>query len=188
MPLHREHGILGDWDGLGGLLNFFPCPCQVVTPSHPPLSCRPTSPSCRTCSTTSSSWEAPWTPSSLTRTRSCSSCGPHRTGPRSCCTTSVGPPGCPALLSSCPESFLAPLPSVWSFFPLPSCPTSLLILKIPPPLVYLHGPQYVLTAGPRRTWLWRGQGPAGGLGILEESLHPNPTHLIPALNSLPNLY
>lgn len=101
---------------------------------------------------------------------------------------------CSPLLSLMPcswpaaQSFLAPLPSVWSFFPLPSCPTSLLILKIPPPLVYLHGPQYVLTAGPRRTWLWRGQGPAGGLGILEESLHPNPTHLIPALNSLPNLY
>lgn len=97
----------------------------------PALSCRPTSPSCRTCSTTSSSWQAPWTRSSSTRTQSCSSCGPHRTGPRSCCTTSVRPS-----LPSLPARCLASAPTqraAWPPHPILSLATRLLLCFTPRP-------------------------------------------------------
>lgn len=189
--LEPQCGVLGNRGGsasLGWLLSpSFPCPRCPVTPSHPPLSCRPTSPSCRTCSTTSSSWQAPWTPSSSTRTRSCSSCGLHRTGPRSCCTTLVRPQT--ALL--CPPRRLASAPPPQESFPAPAAPVLSLVLHLPPLLhPPLHPPSLLLISeapfsihvalsrsplpGPRRPWLWRGQGPVGRLGILEEQ--PIPDH------------
>lgn len=121
----------GTWEAMlaqGDTFSRFPDPR-----SHPPLSCRPTSPSCRMCSTTSSSWQAPWTPSSSTRTRSYSSCGPHRTGPRSCCTTSVRPRECPSLPSQMPR--FGPLPTLLPSAPCPQsgpAPSSLASLSPTP--------------------------------------------------------
>lgn len=146
-------GNLGSCAGPAATLSCFsfPRPRCMLTPPHPPLSCRPTSPSCKMCSTTSSSWRAPWTRSSSTRTQSCSSCGPHRTGPRSCCTTSVRSRACPRLPSQMPCSW--PLSQRASQQPYPCSQLSPLPLLCPPtlpallapdlrdPLFYPRGPQ-----------------------------------------------
>lgn len=95
------------------------------------------------------------------------------------------------LLASCPELPSTPalnLVLLLSFAFLPNLLAHELI-DTPAPFSICMVLNPSSLPGPRRAWLWRGQGPAGGLGILEESLHPQ-SHLLsllPSTQTLPNL-
>lgn len=92
------------------------------------------------------------------------------------------------LLAPCPESFLAAPASVLSLvlhlLPLlhPPTPPTFLAPDLRGPLPIHVAVTRSPLPGPRRPWLWRGQGPAGRPGILEESPQPRAQQLS-ALNS-----